>query len=52
MKGNLPKPVENMIERQLIDWENINAKLSVDTSTEEPYEVAKRIYGFVLKTYE
>ena len=44
MKGNLPKPVEKMIERQLAEWEDINAKLCIDTSEEEPSELAKKVF--------
>lgn len=49
MRGNLPKPVEKMLERQLSDWENVNAMLCVDTSTEKADEAAKKIYEFALK---
>ncbi|MGH4125161.1 MAG: hypothetical protein ACREV6_19770 [Clostridium sp.] len=52
MKGNIPKPVEKMIERQLMDWKNIDVKLFVDTSVEEPDEVAKKVYDFALKICE
>lgn len=52
MKGTLPKPVEKMIERQLMDWKNINAKLYVDTSAEAPDKVAKKVYDFTLKFCE
>ncbi|WP_035294801.1 hypothetical protein [Clostridium sp. KNHs214] len=48
MKGNLPKPVEKMIERQLTEWESINAKLYADTSEYKPNDVAKKIYDFTL----
>lgn len=46
MKGNLPNPVEKMLERQLIDWKDIDADLCIDTTNEEIKEVAKKIYNF------
>jgi len=46
MKGNLPSLVEKMIERQLTEWENINANLCIDTTSKEPRELAKRIFEF------
>jgi len=52
MKGTLPKPVEKMLEQQLLDWKNVNAKLHVDTSTETLAEVVKKVYDFTLKFCE
>ncbi|GAA0122324.1 MAG: hypothetical protein KID00_02455 [Clostridium argentinense] len=49
MKGNLPNPVEKMLERQLIDWKDIDADLCIDTTNEEIKEVAKKIYNFAKK---
>jgi len=44
MNGVLPKPVENMIDKQLLEWRDITAKLHVDTSKENPRDIAKKIY--------
>lgn len=49
MRGNLPKPVEKMLEHQLSDWKNVNAMLCVDTSTQKADEAAKKVYEFALK---
>ncbi|HAG44159.1 MAG TPA: hypothetical protein DCL31_13600 [Clostridium sp.] len=46
MKGNLPNPLEKMLERQLTDWKDIDADLCIDTTNEEIKEVAKKIYNF------
>lgn len=43
MKGNLPKHIEAMIERQMKDWENENGMLQVDTTTGQPLEHAKKL---------
>lgn len=48
MKGNLPKPVEKMVERQLMDWENVNAKMHVNSSDEGANDIAKKVYDFTL----
>ena len=48
MKGNLPKPVEKMIERQLMDWENVNAKMCVNSSVEGAKDIAKKVYDATL----
>jgi hypothetical protein len=49
MKGNLPNPLEKMLERQLTDWKDIDTDLCIDTTNEETKEVAKKIYNFAKK---
>lgn len=43
MNGNLPNPLEKMLERQLKDWEGISSDLCVDTSSTEAAELVKKI---------
>ena len=49
MKGNIPKPVEKMIENQIIDWHDVNAELCIDTSSEYSSKIAEKIYEFSIK---
>ncbi len=44
MNGILPKPIENMIEKQLIEWKDTIAKLHVDTSADNANDIAKKVY--------
>jgi adenylate kinase family enzyme len=32
MRGNLPQPVEKMLERQVKDWEDISSDICIDTT--------------------
>lgn len=48
MNGVLPKPVENMIEKQLTEWKDINAKLHVDTSNNNAKDIAQKVYELAL----
>lgn len=48
MNGVLPKPVESMIDKQLLEWKDITAKLHVDTSKDSPSDIAKKIYDLGL----
>lgn len=48
MNGVLPKPVENMIEKQLTEWKDINAKLHVDTSNNNAKDIAQKVYDLAL----
>jgi adenylate kinase family enzyme len=48
MNGVLPKPIENMIEKQLTEWKDINAKLHVDTSNNNAKDIAKKVYDLAL----
>ena len=43
MRGNLPKPLEMMLEKQMNLWEEIESRLLVDSSSESPEEAAKRV---------
>lgn len=43
MNGNLPKPLEKMLEKQLKEWEDISSNLCVDTTNTEPTELIKKI---------
>lgn len=43
MRGNLPKPLEMMLEKQMHLWEGIEAKLLVNSSSESPEDAAERI---------
>ncbi|WP_066505067.1 hypothetical protein [Abyssisolibacter fermentans] len=38
MKGNLPKPVEKMIERKSLEWKDVKGDLYIDTSNENNIE--------------
>lgn len=38
MKGNLPPPVEKMLDRQYMAWRDVDADLCVDTTEERPSE--------------
>ena len=42
-KGNLSRPIEKMLEKQVKDWENTSYNLCIDTTNEEPIELAKKI---------
>lgn len=46
MNGNLPKPIEIMIEKQLSEWKDVTSKLHVDTSTNNAKDIAKKVYDF------
>jgi len=48
MNGVLPKPVENMIDKQLLEWKDTTAKLYVDTSKDRASDIAKKVYDLVL----
>jgi len=48
MNGVLPKPVENMIDKQLFEWKDTTAKLYVDTSKDRASDIAKKVYDLVL----
>ena len=48
MNGVLPKPVEDMIEKQLTEWKDINAKLHVDTSNNNAKDIAQKVYDLAL----
>lgn len=43
MHGNLPKPLEMMLEKQMHLWEGIEAKLLVNSSNESPEDAAESI---------
>lgn len=43
MNGNLPKPLEKMLETQLGDWKDINSALCVDTTNMESEEIVMEI---------
>lgn len=43
MHGNLPKPLEMMLEKQMHLWEGIEAKLLVNSSSESSEDAAKRV---------
>lgn len=43
MRGNLPKPLEMMLEKQIVSWEDAECTMLVDSSKESPEEAAKRI---------
>ena len=43
MHGNLPKPLEMMLEKQMHLWEGIEAKLLVNSSSESPEDAAESI---------
>lgn len=38
MGGNLPQPIEKMLERQLSEWENIEADLCINTSIKNEHK--------------
>ncbi len=48
MNGVLPKSVESMIDKQLLEWKDITAKLHVDTSKDSPSDIVKKIYDLGL----
>mgnify|MGYP000279795157 FL=1 len=48
MKGNLPAPVEKMLEQQYTNWKDADAKLNIDTGTDTPDQAAKKIYDYTL----
>lgn len=39
MNGRLPQPVEKMIEKQYIEWENITGDLNIDMSDSDMEEI-------------
>lgn len=43
MNGRLPQPVEKMIEKQYLEWENITGDLDIDTSENDMEELSKFI---------
>ena len=43
MRGNLPKPLEMMLEKQMHLWEGIEAKLLVNSSSESSEDAAESI---------
>jgi len=43
MHGNLPKPLEMMLEKQMHLWEGIEAKLLVNSSSESSEDAAESI---------
>lgn len=46
MNGNLPKPIEVMLEKQLNSWENVHSDLSLDTTDLKPDEITEKIIYF------
>lgn len=46
MNGNLPKPVEIMIEKHLSEWKDVTSKLHVDTSANNANDIAKKFVIF------
>lgn len=47
MKGNLPPPVEKMLERQFAAWNDIAADLCIDTTQERSAdEIARTVLGY------
>lgn len=43
MNGNLPKPLEKMLEKQLGEWENVGCDLCIDTTKSEIEEQIRKI---------
>ena len=49
MRGNLPSPVEKMIERQVASFDDVESILYVDTTDKNPAEIANTILDYVIK---
>ncbi|MGL5354702.1 MAG: hypothetical protein ACRDA5_15525 [Clostridium sp.] len=43
MNGNLPKPLEKMLEKQLNEWENVECDLCIDTTNSKIEEQVRKI---------
>lgn len=43
LRGNLVPPLEKMLEKQLSDWNEVNANLTIDTTDVEASEVTRQI---------
>lgn len=46
MHGNLPQPVEKMLEKQYREWKNFEGDMQVDTSENDDSEEIARIIAF------
>ena len=46
MNGNLPQPVEKMLEKQYEEWKSVEGDINVDSSEEDDIE---RIVNLILK---
>lgn len=49
MNGNLPKPLELMLEKQLKNWENAESDLSLDTTVLKTEDITEKIISFCEK---
>lgn len=49
MRGNLPIPVEKMIEKQVKAFNDVESVLYVDTTDNNPTEIANTIFDYVIK---
>ena len=47
MRGNLPKPLEMMLEKQIAAWESVEADLLLDSTRESSEELAGKILDFI-----
>jgi adenylate kinase family enzyme len=48
MKGNLPQPVEKMLERQVKDWEDVSCDICIDTTSTDSASLADKVIEIAL----
>jgi adenylate kinase family enzyme len=48
MKGNLPQPVEKMLERQVKDWEDVSCDICIDTTSTDSAGLADKVIEIAL----
>lgn len=46
MKGNLPKPLEMMLEKQMKNWEDVRSDLSFETTDTKTDEIKEKIISY------